>query len=143
MIDPKQQEEILKLINDSSVGTLSEALGIEILSFSEGEISAKMPVDHRTKQPKGLLHGGASLALAETIGSIGSYYLVKDEGKHVVGLEINGNHISSATQGYVYAHGKLAHRGRTTHIWQIKIVNEEKKTVCLSRFTVMIIDAKK
>lgn len=117
-------------------------LGIEYIDLTPGNIVARMPVDHRTMQPFGRLHGGASVALAETIGSLGSYLLVKEEGKLAVGLEINANHIRAARQGWVTGTGKLLHRGRTTHIWEIRIEDEENQLVCISRFTVAIIEPK-
>jgi 1,4-dihydroxy-2-naphthoyl-CoA hydrolase len=117
-------------------------LGIEYLDLTPGHIVARMPVDHRTMQPFGRLHGGASMALAETIGSLGSYLLVKDEGKLAVGLEINANHVRAARSGWVTGVGKIIHQGKTTHVWEIRIEDDEHQLVCISRFTVAIIEPK-
>lgn len=117
-------------------------LGIEYLDLTPGHIVARMPVDHRTMQPFGRLHGGASMALAETIGSLGSYLLVKEEGKLAVGIEINANHVRAARSGWVTGTGKIVHQGKTTHVWEIRIEDDEHQLVCISRFTVAIIDPK-
>ena len=117
-------------------------LGIEYLDLTPGNIVARMPVDHRTMQPFGRLHGGASMALAETIGSLGSYLLVKEEGKLAVGLEINANHVRAARSGWVTGTGKIIHQGKSTHVWEIRIEDEEHQLVCISRFTVAIIEGK-
>ena len=117
-------------------------LGIEYLDLTPGHIVARMPVDHRTMQPFGRLHGGASMALAETIGSLGSYLLVKEEGKLAVGLEINANHVRAARSGWVTGTGKIIHQGKSTHVWEIRIEDEEHQLVCISRFTVAIIEGK-
>ena len=120
-------------------GTLLEALGIEITELGEGRVVATMPVDHRTHQPFGLLHGGASVALAETVASIGAYALVDQEKESVVGLEINANHIRAVRSGIVTATGTVLHRGKTTMVWDIKIVDEQQRLVCVSRCTIAII----
>lgn len=138
MMDKKDITEAQLRGENSLVGHL----GIEYLDLTPGYIVARMPVDHRTMQPFGRLHGGASMALAETIGSLGSYLLVKDEGKLAVGLEINANHVRAARSGWVTGTGVILHRGKTTHIWEIKIQDEEQQLVCISRFTVAIIEAK-
>ena len=117
-------------------------LGIEYLDLNPGHIVARMPVDHRTMQPFGRLHGGASMALAETIGSLGSYLLVKEEGKLAVGIEINANHVRAARSGWVTGTGKVIHQGKTTHVWEILIEDDEHQLVCISRFTVAIIEPK-
>jgi 1,4-dihydroxy-2-naphthoyl-CoA hydrolase len=120
-------------------GTLLEALGIEIIKIDEGRVVATMPVDHRTHQPFGLLHGGASVALAETVASIGAYALVDPEKESVVGLEINANHVRAVRSGTVTATGTVLHRGRTTMVWDIKIVDEQERLVCVSRCTIAVI----
>ena len=117
-------------------------LGIEYLDLTPGHIVARMPVDHRTMQPFGRLHRGASMALAETIGSLGSYLLVKEEGKLAVGIEINANHVRAARSGWVTGTGKIVHQGKTTHVWEIRIEDDEHQLVCISRFTVAIIEPK-
>jgi 1,4-dihydroxy-2-naphthoyl-CoA hydrolase len=119
--------------------TLLEALGIEIVEVSAGKVVATMPVDERTRQPFGILHGGASVALAETVASIGAYELVDKDKEIVVGLEINANHIRSVREGNVTATGTVLHRGRTTMVWDIKIVDEEDRLVSVSRCTIAIL----
>jgi 1,4-dihydroxy-2-naphthoyl-CoA hydrolase len=122
--------------------TLLEALGIGIVEVSAGKVVATMPVDERTRQPLGVLHGGASVALAETVASIGAYELVDKEKEIVVGLEINANHIRSVREGNVTATGTVLHRGRTTMVWDIKIVDEEDRLVSVSRCTIAILPKK-
>ena len=120
--------------------TMSEHLGIEFLEVGDNFLTAKMPVDHRTKQPYGLLHGGASCVLAETLGSIASA-LVVDSSKFIcVGLEINANHIRSVRDGFVTAIATPIHIGGTTHVWDIKIHDDQSKLVCISRLTVAILE---
>jgi 1,4-dihydroxy-2-naphthoyl-CoA hydrolase len=119
--------------------TLLEALGIELVEISAGKVVATMPVDERTRQPFGVLHGGASVALAETVASIGAYELVDKEKEIVVGLEINANHIRSVRDGKVIATGTVLHRGRTTMVWDIKIVDEEGRLVSVSRCTIAVL----
>jgi len=117
-------------------------LGIEFLEIKKEYLLAKMPVDERTTQPMGILHGGASVSLAETLGSIGSACFIDQEKQICVGLEINANHIRSIREGYVYGRATPLHIGRSTHIWEIKIATEEEKLVCISRITVAILDKK-
>lgn len=114
-------------------------LGIEFVPSPEGTFSATMPVDHRTKQPMGLLHGGATAALAETLGSMGSAMLVDLGTQAVVGIELNANHLKSATSGRVKATGTLLHKGRTTHVWDIRVTNEAGELVAVCRLTNMVI----
>lgn len=121
--------------------TIIEAIGIELLEITKEKVVATMPVHGPTRQPSGLLHGGASVVLAETVASVGSYFLVKAENKVAVGLEINANHIRSMRDGKVKAVGTPLHLGRTTHVWEIKITDEATgKLICVSRCTVAIID---
>lgn len=119
--------------------TLIHALGIEILSLEEGKVIATMPVDERTRQPFGLLHGGASVALAETVASVGAFQLIDKETEAAVGLEINANHLRGKKDGVVTAVGTIIHKGRTTMIWEVKIMDEEQKLICISRCTIAII----
>jgi 1,4-dihydroxy-2-naphthoyl-CoA hydrolase len=132
----------VKEMKEMSKGTLLEALGIEITELAEGHIVATMPVDHRTHQPFGLLHGGASVALAETVASLGAYALVDHETEGVVGLEINANHIRAVRNGIVTATGTILHRGKTTMVWDIKIVDDQQRLVCVSRCTIAVIKKK-
>lgn len=119
--------------------TLLNALGIEIVELQKGKVIATMPVDDRTRQPFGLLHGGASVALAETVASVGAYELVDQSSEAVVGLEINANHIRAKREGLVTATGNVLHQGRTTMVWEIKIADEDGKLVCISRCTIAVI----
>jgi 1,4-dihydroxy-2-naphthoyl-CoA hydrolase len=129
-------------IKDLGKGTMGEYIGIEWVQIGDNFVKAKMPVDHRTQQPYGLLHGGASCALSETIGSIASA-LVVDHSKFVcVGLEINANHVRSARQGYVTGVATALHLGGSTHVWDVKIYDEQQKLVCVSRLTVAVIPRK-
>jgi 1,4-dihydroxy-2-naphthoyl-CoA hydrolase len=122
--------------------TMAEYIGIEWVELGNDFLKARMPVDHRTKQPYGLLHGGASCVLSETIGSIASAMVV-DHSKYVcVGLEISANHVRSARQGFVTGIASPLHLGSNTHVWDIKIYDELQKLVCVSRLTVAIIPRK-
>ncbi len=125
-----------------SKNTMVDHLGIEFLEVSPQLIKAKMPVDNRTVQPFRILHGGASVALAETLGSIAAQMNIDQENFMVVGLDINANHIRSVRSGFVYGVTKPIHIGRTTHVWEIKITNEEDKLVCVSRLTISVLAKK-
>ncbi|MES2620325.1 MAG: hotdog fold thioesterase [Bacteroidota bacterium] len=114
---------------------MADHLGIDIVDVGDDYITARMPVDERTIQPFGLLHGGASCVLAETLGSIAGTFCIDPTKQMVVGIEINANHIRSAKSGYVYGTVKPIHIGLSTQVWNIEIVNEEKKLVCVSRLT--------
>ena len=133
----------LKTFKNWSKNTLVDHLGIEILEIGKDYVSGKMPVDHRTHQPLGLLHGGASVALAETLGSIAATLTLNTEIQYCVGLEINANHIKSAREGWVYGITKPIHIGKKTQVWEIKITNEDDQLVCISRITMAVIDRKK
>ena len=117
-------------------------LGIIFTDISDNSISATMPVDERTKQPMGLLHGGANVVLAETLGSIASSLTIDLESQTCVGLEINANHIIAVRSGIVKGTTTPIHIGRKTQIWEIKIFNEQDQLSCISRITVAIIDKK-
>ncbi len=123
-------------------GTMGEHLGIRWTEVGDNLIRATMPVDHRTRQPYGLLHGGASCVLAETIGSVASAMVVDHEKFLCVGLEINANHIRSAREGFVTGTATPFHLGSSTHVWDIRITDEKEKLVCVSRLTVAIIPRK-
>jgi 1,4-dihydroxy-2-naphthoyl-CoA hydrolase len=136
----KNKFDLTKQFGEVSMG---DHLGIEFVEIGEDFVSARMPVDHRTKQPFGILHGGASVVLAESLGSMASVMVLDDmEKQRAVGLEINANHIRSVSSGWVYGKATPIHIGRTTHIWDIRITSEEQKLVCVVRLTVAIIDAK-
>jgi 1,4-dihydroxy-2-naphthoyl-CoA hydrolase len=115
-------------------------LGIEFTEAGEGYLEARMPVDGRTHQPFGILHGGASVVLAESLGSTASFMLLDDPAKQrAVGLEINANHLRAVRDGWVYGRCTPIHLGRTTHVWDIRIRDEQGRSVCVSRLTVMIV----
>ncbi|MEO7047592.1 MAG: hotdog fold thioesterase [Ferruginibacter sp.] len=119
--------------------TMGTHLGMEWVELGPDFLKMRMPVDERTKQPYGLLHGGASCALAETVGSIASHLVMDAEKFICVGLEINANHLRSAKQGFVTATATPLHLGSSTHVWDIKIHDEEEKLICISRLTVAIL----
>lgn len=119
--------------------TMAVHLGLQWEALGDDYLKMKMPVDHRTVQPYGLLHGGASCALAETIGSIASHFVIDPDKFICVGLEINANHIRSVKKGYVTATCKPLHIGASTHVWDIKINDDREKLVCVSRLTVAIL----
>ena len=119
--------------------TMGEHLGIEWAEVGPDYLKARMPVDHRTRQPYGLLHGGASVALAETLGSVAAAMVIDHSQFYCVGLEINANHVRSAREGFVTGVTRPLHIGSTTQVWDIKIYDEREKTVCISRITVAVI----
>ncbi|MDM0046718.1 hotdog fold thioesterase [Variovorax dokdonensis] len=113
-------------------------LGIEFLEVGDDFIRARVPVDHRTVQPYGILHGGVSVVLAETLGSCGAHYSIP-EGQRAVGLDVNANHLRAATTGWVTGVARPVHRGRTTHVWQIDLSNDAGEATCVSRLTMAIL----
>lgn len=127
-------------LNDWGKNTASAQLGIEFTGSGETWLEARMPVDERTHQPMGLLHGGASVLLAETLGSVAGNLCV-EPGQACVGLEINANHLSSVRSGWVYGRVEPIHVGRSTQVWEIKIRREDQKLVCISRLTLAVIQA--
>tara|TARA_B100000508_G_scaffold141093_1_gene146653 strand:- start:177214 stop:177630 length:417 start_codon:yes stop_codon:yes gene_type:complete len=132
----------LDTINSFNKGTLMEHLGMECVEVGDDYVVATMPVDHRTHQPMGLLHGGASAALIESIGSMGSTLLLDVEKEVPVGIEINANHVGGMTSGTAKAIGKIVHAGKRTHVWQVDISDEEGNLVCTGRLTVMVVPRK-
>lgn len=122
--------------------TLMSNLGIEIIEVSTTKVLGKMPVDQRTVQPAGILHGGASVAFAETLGSIAGNTCINYPEQVAVGLEINANHIKSVNSGWVYGEAKAIYIGSNTHIWEVLIHNEKAELVCISRMTLAILDQK-
>lgn len=129
-------------LNEFSKGCMVEHVGIQFTEVGKDYIIGKIPVDHRTKQPLGLLHGGASVVLAETLGSVAASLLLNPATHYAVGLEINANHIKSAKSGYVTGTCKAIHVGKGTHVWQIEIKNEDEELVCISRITMAILSRK-
>ena len=119
--------------------TIMDAIGIEVVRVSEDEVVATMPVHGPTKQPFGILHGGASLVLAETVASLGTFNLIDQENELAVGLEINANHVRSKSAGTVTATGVTLHQGRKVMVWDIRITDEDDRLICVSRCTVAVV----
>jgi 1,4-dihydroxy-2-naphthoyl-CoA hydrolase len=135
---PYKLEDIIFLTH----GNMMEHLGIELTEVGDDYICGKMPVDHRTVQPMKFLHGGASVALAESIASIGAQLLVNHVRFNCVGMEINANHLKMVADGFVYAKAKPMHIGYRTHVWSVEIMNDDQELVCISRITIAVIDKK-
>ena len=133
----KPTMDLFKSVTQKSMG---DFLGIEIIEVGDDYITARMPVNEKTMQPFGLLHGGASCVLAESLGSIAGTFCINYPKQMVVGLEINANHLRSARSGYVYGTVKPLHVGKTTQVWNIEIKNEMKQLVCVSRLTCAVKD---
>jgi len=134
-------EELLDGLRERMPRTLAATLGIELVEITPERVTATMPVDARTHQPFGLLHGGASVALAETVASIGAWLNVAQDDMGAVGLEINANHVRGVRGGVVTGVATPLHRGRTTHVWDVRIHDDEQRLVCVSRCTVAIVPA--
>ncbi len=130
---------LLAKANAISKNTLMETLGIRFTDFGEDFLEATMPVNPRVHQPAGLLHGGANAALAESVGSCGSFLMLGDPKAGIVGIEVNANHLRSIKDGMVRARGQILHRGRRTHVWEIKIYDEQERLLSVCRLTNMII----
>lgn len=131
----------VSVLNDISRATSVEHLGIKFSEIGDDYLLASMPVDHRTIQPAGILHGGASVLLAETLGSVASSLIIEDLGKKVpVGIEINASHLKSVTGGVVIGKVTAIRIGRKVHVWNIDITDESGDIICTSRLTTMIID---
>jgi 1,4-dihydroxy-2-naphthoyl-CoA hydrolase len=126
-------------VNLGSRPTIADALGIEVLEIGADRVTGRMPVDGRTHQPYGLLHGGASVVLAETLGSVGSHALVAESGRGAVGIEVNANHLRGVSEGWVHGEAQLVHKGGRLHVWSIELRDDAGKLVCTSRLTVMIV----
>ena len=133
------KKSALQLLRDKTKETMVSALGIEITDFGEKYICGKMPVDHRTKQPFGLLHGGASVAFAETLGSVAAGNQVDLEKYSVVGIEINASHLRSVTDGWVHGKATPTRIGRKIQVWDIDIIDDNDRPVCKSRITQAVI----
>ncbi len=132
----------LTQLNNTKHQTMVTHLGIEFTGIGDDFLEATMPVDHRTIQPMGLLHGGANVALAETLGSLAASLTVDQEKQGVVGLEINANHLKSVRSGKVKGIARPIHLGKSTQVWEIKIFNEAEQLCCISRLTMAILDKK-
>jgi 1,4-dihydroxy-2-naphthoyl-CoA hydrolase len=136
---PDSNRAILERLRSQATKHLADTLGIEMVELTAERVVATMPVDDRTRQPFGLLHGGASVALAETVASLGGTMNVDLERNAVVGIEINANHLRGKRDGVVTATGTPIHLGRSTHVWHISIVDEEGRQVCVSRCTLAVV----
>lgn len=128
----------VEVINNFNKDTLVAHLGIEIVEVGSDFIKSKMPVDHRTRQPMGLLHGGASVVLSESVGSMASWLVTADQTKNIVGIEVNANHLKSVKSGFVFGITKPIRIGRTLHVWNTEIYDEDDNLLCVSRLTVMV-----
>lgn len=133
-------EQHVQFAGSLKANTLVEHLDIQFRVDADGRFQASMPVDRRTVQPVGLLHGGATAALAETLGSVGSSMLIDRDTQATVGMEITANHLRGVKKGRVTATGELVHQGRTTHVWDIRVHDEEGKLCAICRLTNMIIE---
>jgi 1,4-dihydroxy-2-naphthoyl-CoA hydrolase len=134
-----EQEPDLGQIMARDGGTMIEHLGIEVVEYGPDWLKARMPVDHRTVQPQGRLHGGASVVLAETVGSIAANMALDSAEQLAVGLDINANHIRPVKEGFVYGTARPESLGRTTQVWSIRITDEQDRLVCISRLTMAVI----
>lgn len=130
---------IIQELNDLGRGTMAENLGMQFTEIGEDFLKLQMTVDHRSKQPYGLLHGGASAAMAETIGSVASSMCINNEKQICVGMEINCNHLRGVREGIITATVKPLHIGASSHVWDIRIEDENQKLVCVSRLTVAVL----
>ncbi len=132
-----KQPASVKELNQMQSGSIASYLGIEFVEIGDDYLVATLPVDERTRQPFGLLHGGASVVLSETLGSVAGF-LAADPGSIVVGLEVNANHLSSATEGRVTGTCRPFHIGRTTQVWETRIHDAQERMICVSRLTVVV-----
>jgi uncharacterized protein (TIGR00369 family) len=136
------KEKILSMCNAFSKNTLMETLEIEFIDAGDDFLVAKMPVNPRIHQPMGLLHGGASVALAESVGSAASMLFINPEESEIRGIEISANHLRSKKEGIVFGTAKIIHKGRSLHLWEIKITDEEGKLISLCKLTNMVLQIK-
>ena len=130
----------LEALNKLSRNTMAEQIGIEFTAIGDDFMEARMPVDSRTHQPFGLLHGGASVALAETLGSVAAHCCVDPAKQFCVGLDINANHLRGVREGFVKGVTKPVHIGKKTQVWEIRITNQKDELVCISRITMAVLD---
>lgn len=138
-----RKEEILRQCNAMCKNTLMETLDITFIDFNKNSLTARMPVTSKVHQPDGVLHGGASVALAESVGSAGAFLFLNTENIAVRGIEISANHVKSVKDGFVDAVATIVHKGRTTQLWQIKILNSNKELVSLVKLTTITIPNQK
>ena len=137
------KDKMLEYCNQFSKNTLMETLNIEFIDAGEGFLVAKMPVNSSVHQPMGLLHGGASVALAESVGSAASHFFINDKNQEVRGIEISANHLKSIREGFVIGTARIIHKGRSLHLWEIKITDEEGNLVSLCKLTNMVLTKEK
>ena len=133
------KEKIITLCNELCKNTMMEALEIEFIDAGEDFLTAKMPVNSRVHQPMGLLHGGASVALAESVGSAASIMFINPDKQEVRGIEISANHLRSKRDGIVFGTARIVHKGRSIHLWEIKITDENDKLISLCKLTTMVL----
>lgn len=134
------REFSLKEIHELQRTNMGGHIGIEIVRIGPDHLDGRMPVDHRTMQPDHILHGGASVALAETLGSVGGSMVVDRDRYHVVGQEINANHLRAVREGYVHGGARPIHLGRRSQVWAIEIFDDQKRLICVSRLTLAVIE---
>ncbi|WP_373074878.1 PaaI family thioesterase [Zeaxanthinibacter enoshimensis] len=138
----QHKEEILRVCNESSKGTLMETLGIEYIDVGEDYVVARMPVNSRVHQPDGVLHGGATVALAESVGSIASYIFIDANKYFVRGIEISANHVRSIKEGDVFAKATVIHKGRTTQLWDIRVTDAGDNLISRCKLTTLALEKK-
>ncbi len=136
------KEKILKICNDNRKGTLMETLDIEYMDVGDDFLVARMPVTSKVYQPDGVLHGGATIALAESVGSAASYIFLNAQEFFIRGIEISANHVKSIREGYVFAKAILLHKGRTTQLWEIKITDESANMISICKLTTIALPKK-
>lgn len=138
-----EKQEVLAKCNEMSKNTLMETLNIEFIDIGDDFVTAKMPVSSKVHQPDGVLHGGASVALAESVGSVASHIFINADDFYIRGIEISANHIKSISQGDVYAKATFIHKGRTTQLWNIRITDVEDNLISLVKLTTIALPKKK
>ena len=136
------KKQTIDKLNSYNRNTLMETLDIEFIDFGVDYLTAKMPVNSRVYQPQGILHGGATASLAETVGSCASAFFLNDSTKLIKGLEFSINHVKSKREGFVFATARPIHRGRTTHLWEVKVIDEEDNLVSICKITNIVLDKK-
>lgn len=134
-----KRQATVEALNASNPGTLNEALGIRFTEIGADYLRGTLPVDPRTRQPYGLLHGGASVALAESLGSVAGWLSLPADGGRTMGLEINANHVRAITEGVVTGTARPLHLGRSTHVWEVRIEDAQGRLTCISRITLVVV----
>jgi len=137
------KDKMLEYCNQFSKNTLMQTLNIEFIDAGKDFLVAKMPVNSSVHQPMGLLHGGASVALAESVGSAASHFFINNENQEVRGIEISANHLKSIREGFVFGTARIIHKGKTLHLWEIKITDEAGNLISLCKLTNMVLSKKK